>query len=57
MYVTEELDEIGGVAHFNKVWVCCGHVWTKSIKWDDLEALGWCPVCPDCGGYDGSLFI
>ena len=57
MYVTEESEVVDGVVYYLRAWVCCDNVWTNKIKWDDLEALGNCPICPDCGGYDGTIFI
>jgi hypothetical protein len=51
-----ELTDSGKLEIFRS-WECCGNRWTKNFPYDDLEAASWTPVCPSCGGFDGTLFI
>jgi hypothetical protein len=46
-----------------RVWICCGESWEKQLKLfnpldvDSIEEWAFTPVCPSCGGFDGSLFV
>lgn len=40
-----------------RTWECCGNHWTKQFLFNDLEAAAWTPVCPKCGGFDGTFFV
>ncbi len=41
-----------------RLWACCEKEWYRKLRpSESLEDWAWTPVCPICGGFDGSLFI
>lgn len=56
MKVVEEYVDKDGEIKIKRMWYCCGETWEKELSPNDLEEVAWTPVCPYCGGFDGSLF-
>jgi len=55
--VEKYIDEEDGQCKLKRTWTCCGNIWCKEIKPNDLNEIAWTPICPKCGGFDGTLFI
>jgi hypothetical protein len=56
MHLTETSQVEDGVVYFYMTWRCCDYTWEMRSRWDDIEALTDCPICPRCYA-NGSLFL
>lgn len=57
MNLVEQHIDDSGQLKIRRTWQCCGATWSKEIDPKDLEEVAWTPVCPKCGGFDGTFFI
>lgn len=56
MNLIESYIDDDGETKIRRTWACCEEIWVKTFDPEDLEQAAWTPVCPKCGGFDGSFF-
>lgn len=58
MRLEEWTAEEDGKVTIYRIWKCCGKEWYRNYPLPTtFDSLSWTPVCPSCGGFDGTLFI